>query len=717
MSMQNTASLYARSGCMLLLLAISSVIDASTLIADPDVTTGWVDSRNRIEEINVSAAQGNKSLIKIALKQPLASLPVGVTLSNPARIYFDFPDTVNALGKSTQSMGEEGLRSYNVIQAGNRTRLVLNLSRPAIFDARIENNTLFITLDSAAAETGSASTHSRFTEPKSDTGKLSLQDIDFRRGTNGEGRIQVDLSKASARVDVRQQGKNLIVEFAGALLPKNLERRLDVTDFATPVQTIETFAQGENVRMIIEPKGTWEHAAYQSGNRFVVEVKPAAGDADGFAGGKNGQGAYKGDKLSLNFQNVEVRAVLQVIADFTGLNIITSDTVTGNLSLRLKDVPWDQALDIILQAKGLGHRQVGNVIMIAPRDEIAAKEKLDLESRQQITDLEPIRTESFQLNYQKAEEIRSVLSDANQKMLTKRGSVAMDARTNTLFVRDTPSQLEEVRKLIRKIDVSVRQVMIEARIVEASDTFSRNLGARFGVQNSSQAGGGFNLGTSGNLNSSSSIASAGGGVGGGGNLNVNLPAAGIASVLGGPAALGLSLIKFNNGTLINLELSALQSDQKGRIIASPRVVTADQVEATIEQGTEIPFQQATSSGATSIAFKKASLSLKVKPQITPDDNVIMTLNISQNTRGQDTPAGPSINTKQVQTQVLVENGGTVVIGGIFSRTENDLVNKVPFLGDVPILGNIFKNNAKKDDKTELLVFVTPRILKDSLNLR
>ncbi len=501
-------------------------------------------------------------------------------------------------------------------------------------------------------------------------------------------------------------------------MPPNLERRLNVVDFATPVQTVETYSHGKNVRMVIESKGQWEHSAYQADTKFILDVRSLAEDSREYARGKPNKSGYVGEKLSLNFQNVEVRAVLQVIADFTGLNIITSDTVTGNLTLRLKDVPWDQALDIMLQAKGLDKRQVGNVILIAPRDEIAAKEKLALEAQQQISDIEPIHTESFQMNYQKADAMQALLGDTNQKMLTKRGSVAIDARTNTLFVRDTPTQLEEIRKLLEQIDVSVRQVMIEARIVEASDLFSRNLGARFGVQNATNIAN-RRLGISGSLDGTSGSA----GLAGGGTpsgvppLNVNLPAAGLAGVLGGPAALGLSLMKINDGTLINLELSALEADSQGRIISSPRIVTADQIEATIEQGIEIPFQQATSSGATSISFKKAVLSLKVTPQITPDDNIIMDLNVNQDSIGVTTPAGPAINTKRVDTQVLVENGGTVVIGGIFSRTENKAVNKVPLLGDIPLLGIMFRNTAKQDDKTELMVFITPRILKDSLNLR
>ncbi len=689
-----------------------------TFAANPDAIIATKAAKFSIENISTSTSPGNLLILKVEMNKPLANPPAGISLNDPARIYFDFPDTANALGKNTQSMGEGGIRSINIVQSGKRTRLVMNLSKPLTYNTKIEDKFLLITLWDAASENTSSGTTAHFSENKTNEQDLSLRDVEFHRGASGEGRIQVDLSGSGAGIDVRKQGKSVIVEFLNASLPPNLERRLNVIDFATPVQTVETVSDGQNVRMVIESAGEWEHSAYQADTTFIVEIQALAEETDDLSRRRSKQGGYVGDKLSLNFQNVEVRAVLQVIADFTGLNIITSDTVTGNLTLRLKDVPWDQALDIMLQAKGLGKRQVGNVIMIAPRDEIAAKEKLELEARQQISDIEPIHTESFQMKYQKADAMMALLGDTNQKMLTKRGSVATDVRTNTLFVRDTPTQLEEIRKLLEQIDVSVRQVMIEARIVEATDLFSRNLGARFGVQNVEGIGS-RDLGISGSLDGAQGSAGLAGGATPSGvpPLNVNLPAAGLAGVLGGPAALGLSLINLPNGALINLELSALEADSKGRIISSPRVVTADQVEATIEQGTEIPFQQATSSGATSISFKKAVLSLKVTPQITPDDNIIMDLNVNQDTVGVATPAGPAINTKRVDTQVLVENGGTVVIGGIFGRTENKSVNKVPLLGDIPVLGVMFRNTAKQDDKTELMVFITPRILKDSLNLR
>jgi type IV pilus assembly protein PilQ len=530
----------------------------------------------------------------------------------------------------------------------------------------------------------------------------------------------VDLSDSAVGIDLKRQGRAIIVDFVNTALPRNLQRRLDVSDFGTVVQTIDTFTQGGNARLVIEPRGVWEHTAYQTDTRFIVEVKAQPEDTGRIARG----GGYTGEKLSLNFQNVEVRAVLQVIADFTGLNIITSDTVGGNLTLRLKDVPWDQALDIILQAKGLDMRKTGNVVWIAPRDELATREKLALEAQQQIVDLEPTRTESFQLNYQKGADLQKLLSDPQQRVLSKRGSAVVDPRTNTIFVMDTPTRLEEVRKLIKKVDVPVRQVMIESRIVEASDTFGRNLGVRLGYNDTT--GRGFQTGTA---NGSSQRGLVGGQLSATGfqtgqtttappfdnSLSVNLPALGI----GGANPGAFSLVLFNDAAtkFLNLELTALQADGKGKIISSPRVITADQVEATIEQGTEIPYQQATSSGATSVSFKKATLSLKVKPQVTPDDNVIMSLNVHKDSVGQATLAGPSIDTKQIVTEVLVENGGTVVIGGIYSQTETSQTNKVPVLGDLPIIGFLFKQNLRTDDRNELLIFITPRILKDGLALR
>ncbi|TMH26589.1 MAG: type IV pilus secretin PilQ [Betaproteobacteria bacterium] len=679
---------------------------------------------NSIEALDVTQ-QGGKTLVRITTKEPLAAVPPNFAVSNPARIAFDFPNTVNALGRASQDVGQGDLRSMNVVQGTDRTRVVLNLRRPVAHEATVDGRNLLITLsEPPLAATAPGGQVARFAAGRADT-KHAIRDVDFRRGRGGEGRVVVDLSDTTTGIDIRQQGQNIIVEFLQTALPENLRRRLDVVDFGTPVNTVATFQQGENVRMVIEPKGQWEHTAYQSDTQFVLEVKPVVLDASRAAQ----RGRYTGEKLSLNFQNVEVRAVLNVIADFTDLNIITSDTVTGNITLRLKDVPWDQALDIILQTRGLDSRRSGNVIWIAPRDELATREKLALEAQQQISDLEQTRTESFQMNYQKAIDVQKLLSDPNQRILSKRGSAVVDTRTNTLFVQDTPSRLDEVRKLLAKIDVPVRQVMIEARIVEANETFSRNLGVKLGYLDNR----GLRGGTPGSpLGGGARILPSGNYLGSGEQTanttvsqptptfipdtqNVVLPAAG----LNGFNAGSLSLSIFNSAMerFLFLELSALEADGKGKIISSPRVLTADQVEAVIEQGTEIPYQQATSSGATSVSFRKANLALKVKPQITPDGNIIMTLDVNKDQPGATTAAGVQINTKHVKTEVLVENGGTVVIGGIYEQNDRTDITKVPLLGDLPLLGWLFKNNSVATGKTELLVFITPRIMNERLSIR
>lgn len=665
---------------------------------------------NSIRSIDISNIQNGEVVAKLTLDHPLQTLPMGVSLSNPFRIYFDFYQVANGMGKNIQEAAEGDLRSINIVQVGDRTRVVLNLSKLMRHDIRAIDNTLFIRLV-AVAENQVVNATVRFAEDTPNKQMNSLRDIDFRRGTNGEGRIVVDMTKVNASVDVQQQGDDVFVEFVDTSLPSSLRRRLDVVDFATPVSTVETSKKGDNVRMIVKSSGRWEHSARQSGSQFILEVRALTDSEEELEKRKRINGGYTGERLSLNFQDVEVRAILQVIADFTNLNIIASDSVSGNLTLRLKDVPWDQALDIVLQVHGLDKRKTGNVIFVAPRKEMADRELLDLEAQLQITEMEPLRTEIFHLNH------RRVNSISFEGMLSKRGTINLDEISNTVTVTDIPIRLTEVRKRIQRLDVFERQVMIEARIVEATETFSRNLGARFGIQNSTNVGS-QGLGISGNLADSSALA-AGGSAGGGGNLNVNLPAAAGVGLLGGPAALGLSLLKINNGRLINLELSALETDQRGRIIASPRVVTAHGIEAIIEQGDRVPYQQATSSGATSIRFMDATLRLKVKPLITYNGQIDMELNVNQDKIGtainQFLP--PPINTKQVTTKVLVENGGTVVIGGIFDRTENLVVNKVPMLGDIPVLGNVFRNTTRVDNKRELLIFVTPRILSENLNLQ
>jgi type IV pilus assembly protein PilQ len=655
-------------------------------------------AQNSIIALNASSAGDGTTVIKVELAQPLANVPAGFTINTPPRIALDFPNTGNGLGTSAQNFSEGDLRSANIVQAGNRTRLVINLNQMLAYDTRIDGNSLLITLQGkAAVVAGSAA---RFAEARQDAQKHTLRDVDFRRGKNGEGRIQVDLSDPGVGIDIRQQGTTLIVDFLKTSLPGNLQRKLDVVDFATPVQGVDTFAQGDNVRMAIEPKGLWEYAAYQTDSKFIVEVKTVADEPNKLV--KGSQAGYAGEKLTLNFQKIDVREALNVIADFTELNMVISDTVSGNLTLRLKDVPRDQALDIILQSRGLDMRKNGNVIQVAPREEIAAKEKINLAARQEISELEELRTESFQLSYQTVGEMIKLLTDAKQPILSKRGSAVSDARTGTIFVQDTPTRLEEVRKIIKQIDVPVRQVLIEARFVSATDDFNRTLGGKLGYSGPAVgAGAGFAVG--GNTPTATR------GVIGG---NVNLP--GAASGMGG---LTLSLFNPLATKVLTLELMASELDGKTKNIASPRVVTKDKVAATISSGTQIPYQAATSSGATSVSFKDATLSLSVTPQITPDDHINMQVTANQDSVGAIYGGVPSINTKKVNTEVLVENGGTVVIGGVFTQDISDSTQKVPLLGDVPVVGWLFKNQVKSDTKSELLIFITPKIMKGEMSLR
>jgi type IV pilus assembly protein PilQ len=688
---------------------------------------------NSIEGLTVSKGSSGRTVVRFTLKAPLANPPAGFAINNPPRIALDFPETGNGLGRAAQEVGDSALRSVNVVQAGNRTRVVFNLNKPQTFETQIEGNTVVVTLTEQAGLAADTPTVSRFAEARPGEATHVLRDVDFRRGKNGDARIIVDLSDNTTGIDIRQQGKVLIVDFIKTTLPRNLERRLDVGDFATPVVSVDTFSQGGNARMVIEPKGLWEHSAYQTDNRFIVEIKPIQEDPNKLTQGT--RAGYKGEKLSLNFQNVEVRAVLQVIADFTGLNIITSDTVTGSLTLRLKDIPWDQALDIIMQTKGLDMRKNGNVVLIAPREELAVKEKQQLEAQQQISDLEPLQTEMFQLNYQKADAVQKLLSDKDGKFLSKRGNAVVDARTNILFVQDTAIRLEEVRRLIRQIDIIVRQVVIESRIVIADDKFSRQLGVRFGMQtgftlNKRYAGGfGGSLSTQPVVTCSgttctretrtqtpfelaSGIASAG--YSDSPQLNVNLPVPNPAGQV------ALTLINLGSGNLINLELSALEGDSRGKVVSSPRVVTADNQKASIEQGTEIPYvTPGTGNSPATVQFKKAVLRLDVTPQITPDNRIIMTVEIRKDSVGQFVPVAgggfvPSIDTKNVITQIAVNNGDTAVIGGIYEETVNNDVTKLPFLGDLPVLGYLFKTTNKNIEKSELLIFLTPRVVKESV---
>ena len=651
---------------------------------------------NSIQSISANNEPGGKVVIKVGLKNAPAAQPASFAINTPPRIAFDFSNTENGLGKSTQEFGEGDLRSANIVQAGNRTRVVVNLSQMLSYETRADGNNLLITLQRKEI-TGNDSGVSHFAEATAGgEQKHSLRDIDFHRGKNGEGRVLIDLSDTDIGIDIKQQGRLLLVNFQRTSLPKNLQRKLDVTDFGTPVQLLDAYPEGDGVRLAIEPKGLWEYSAYQTDNKFIIEVKAVAEDPNKLV--KGNHIGYAGDKLTLNFQNISTREALSVIADFTGLNMVISDTVSGNLTLRLKDVPWDQALDIILQSRGLDMRKNGNVIQVAPREEIASREKLELSARQDIGELEPVRTESFQLSYAKAADMATLLKNKDSGLLSKRGTTVSDLRTNTLFVQDTPTRLEEVRSFIKQLDVPVRQVMIEARFVEAGETFNRTLGGRLSYSGpgSTVAGGGF-AGPAGNRAALSTTSL--------------LPGAG--SVTGG---MTLNLFNAAATKVLTLELSASELDGTTKNIASPRVVTGDKTPATIESGVEVPYLQATSSGATSVAFKKAVLGLTVTPQITPDDRVGMQVSVSQDTVGNIYSGVPSINTKKVDTQVLVDNGGTVVIGGVYTQDATDSKEQVPLLGDIPIIGWFFKTDTVTKAKKELLVFITPKIVKETLGM-
>ena len=675
------------AGCCALIAAVSFAAD------------------NTITNVEVGSLSADKQVIKVTFTGT-APTPTSFTVNTPPRIAFDFANTASQLDKNAIPGSGDTLRAVNIAEGRGRTRLVLNLLKQATYDTAAQGNTLTITVNGAAGAVAEAQTNTKFAVAKADNAGESISNVDFRRGSAGEGKVVVDLSAPDVGIDIRQQGKTLVVDFAKTSLPKALQRRMDVTDFGTPIQKVDAYTQGSNTRMVIEPKGNWEYSAYQTENRFIIEVRTAHEEESKVAGLKQ---TYKGEKLSLNFQNVEIRTVLQVIAEFTGLNIITSDTVSGNLTLRLKDVPWDEALDIILQAKGLDERKSGNVMWIAPRDELAAKEKQELEAKKQIADLEPTRTEFFSLKYQKAAEFEKILKDDKQKILSGRGSAVIDPRTNTLIVQDIPAKLDQIRELISKIDIPVRQVMIEARIVEATDGFSHELGVKFT---------GLGFGHIGNTQvearpSLDTTITTANGVSTISNNNVNLPAVGF----GGSAPATLALLASSANWALGLELSALEADNKGKIISSPRLITADQVEAVIEDGQEIPYNESSQNGATSVSFKKATLSLKVTPQITPDGNVMLDVKVNKDSPGQNTIAGPAINTKQITTKVLVENGGTVVIGGIYTQDSSTDVEKVPLLGDLPAVGNLFRHTVAKNKKAEMLIFITPRILNQDMTLR
>ncbi|WP_343732038.1 type IV pilus secretin PilQ [Duganella sp.] len=706
-------------------LALQFACGAHAQTSEPAAVTA--SAGNAIESITANQ-QGANVIVKIGLRNAPDKLPINFAITNPPRIALDFGATVNATGKTVQELNQGDLRGVNVVQAGDRSRLVFNLKRTLNYATALDGKAVILTIDGSGgvATAVDASGLPAAKAAAAPAARQVLRDLDFRRGANGEGRVVVDLPNNQVAVDVRQTPTGVVVDFLKTGVPESLRRRLDVGDFGTPVALVTTVPQGENTRLTIEARGLWEQTVYQSDTQLVVDVKPIKEDPNKLTQGSQG---YRGEKLSFNFQNVEVRAALQAIADISGLNIITSDSVAGNLTLRLKEVPWDQALDVILQAKGLDMRKNGSVIWIAPKEELLTKEKLELEQKAQIADLEPLKSEIFQLNYQKAESFKTVFGleggDAKNRILSKRGSAIIEPRTNQLFVTDIASKLEDVRRLIAKTDVATKQVLIEARIVEASDTFTRNLGAKLGFTDLRTIRGGDAGYQIGNGNTRIGIAGNMTGIGevtGQVKLTdstynntqfVNLPASSINGVQAGNLA--ISLFSSAANRFLNLELSALEEDGTGKIISSPRVITADKAVALIEQGIELPYQVATSSGATSIMFRKANLRLEVTPQITPDGNVVIDVDVNKDSVGQETRSGFAIDTKHVKTQVMVDNGGTVVLGGIYQQTERSTTDKVPLLGDVPVLGYLFRSNTRTNDKTELLVFITPKIVADRLS--
>ena len=657
-----------------------------------------------LQSLGYSSLPGEKAQLVLTFSEPVDK-PNTFSIDDPARVVLDFAGIKNQLDKKTQQINIGVTNSVSVIEAGERTRMVINLEQKVPYTIEQDGNILLVTLDGGTQKVATAN-----------NGDYQVSDIDFRRGENGEARLMIHFNDESAPIDVHQERDMIVVDLLGVGLPEELHRRLDVVDFGTPVQIIDTVRKGSDTRLTLSTAGKFEHLAYQSGKTLVIEVKEISEELKAEA--RKDEFGYQGEQLSLNFQNIEVRAVLQLLADFTGMNLVTSDTVQGNLTLRLKNVPWDQALDIILKTKGLAMRQNGNVMLIAPASEIAAREKQELAAKKQLIELEQLYSEIMEINFAKASDLAALLSSGSEEdstgagvtgFLSSRGSVTVDTRTNSLLLRDTANQLVQIRKLIEKLDIPIRQVLIESRIVIANNDFTKELGVRFGASTQKHPNGGpiSNIATSGNLNGTTQLLN-GETLEQADRLNVDLPVASPAGTF------ALALAKLPLGAILELELSAMQQEGNGEIISSPRVITSNQMKATIEQGTEIPYQEASSSGATSVSFKKAVLKLDVTPQITPDDRIVMDLEVNKDEVGAIFLGVPSIDTRSIKTQVLVDNGETVVLGGIYEQRKTKSSKRVPFFGDLPYVGFLFKTNSSEDTKRELLVFVTPKIIKDSL---
>ncbi|MEJ2127965.1 MAG: type IV pilus secretin PilQ [Woeseiaceae bacterium] len=688
---------------------------------------------NRLQDIQVQSLPGQRVELKLIMSGP-APEPLAFTIEDPARIALDLPGTTLGLTSRRRDVNMGPLDTVLTAEANGRTRVVLNLDSMVAYETRASGNTVTVTLgDGEDYSPGTTQFASNVVAQSSASASgRAITSVDFRRTRDGGGRVVVNLTDPSTPVDIRQEGGRVVAIFKDTDLPSELMRRLDVMDFATPVTTVDTLRTNLDTRIVISADGKYEQLAYQSDNEFTIEVNPAAAETEEGSTLFSETKEYEGQRLTLNFQDIETRAVLQLLAETSGRNIVVSDTVQGNVTLRLRNVPWDQALDIVMTTKGLDMRQNGNVIIVAPAEEIAARETADLEAKQAISELEPLYSEFLQVNYAKAGDLADLISGESgaNSLLSERGSIAVDDRTNTLLVQDTAERLQNIRRMVTTLDIPIKQVLIESRIVVVSDDFSRDLGIRLGVtalhESGTNSGGTFITGTGSGSDTmvNSAIENLGDPANGtifpvqvpqlNNRYNVSVPIA--------DAAGRFALAVLENDFLVDLELTALEAEGRGEIVSTPRVITANQKEARIEQGVEIPYQQSASSGATTIQFKKAVLSLTVTPQITPDNNIIMDLLVHKDNVGDIISTGglggtvPSIDTRAVQTQVLVADGQTVVLGGIYETERRETINKVPFLGDIPVLGNLFKSKQRVDNKAELLIFVTPRILEEGSSI-
>jgi len=661
-----------------------------------------VVSATEINKVDFNVMPGDRVEIRVSMDSPPPKFRE-FTTANPARIAMDFAGVTTNLTKKTHNIGVGLTRSVTAVEAGGRTRLVINLVEMTPYSTRIDGNDLVITVGLGAqpASTNVVSTDSAPVnrETSSSVANSDITSIDFRRGEDGEGRVIIGLANSNTGIDLRKEGQTILADFINASVSDELIRKLDVVDFATPAKIISTSRVGGNVRLAIDTLDEFEYLAYQADNSYIIELKPLTEEE--IERKKLQAPVYTGERLSLNFQIIPVRSALTILSEFTNINMITSDTVSGSIALRLNQVPWDQALDVILKTKGLDKRQTGNIMLIAPAEEIAAREALELQTEKQIEQLAPLQSEFIQVNYAKALAMSELILTKGANYLSPRGSVSVDERTNTLLVQDTAKKLASIRLMVNRLDIPIRQVLIEARIVVADNGFTDELGVRFGVTDL-----GSDTAFSGTQQASDALLF--GGNPGDRSLSVNLPVSEAAGTI------GLTFARLAEGTILDVELSALESESRGEVIASPRVFTTNNNEAYIESGEEIPFLTASSAGNTTITFKKAVLSLKVTPQITPDDRIILDLLINQDTRGEDTVFGPAINTREVGTSVLVENGETIVLGGVYQQRVNRDVTKVPLLGDLPGIGVLFRSTKESSSKQELLMFVTPKIVKDSI---